>query len=59
MLNKGSANHREFGIGFYMSFNKVIERALGEKPLVETGIVTAKDGYFRKLENMRDINGMD
>jgi proteasome alpha subunit len=39
--------------------NKVIEKALGEKPLVETGIVTAKDGYFRKLENMRDINGMD
>jgi proteasome alpha subunit len=31
--------------------NKAIEKALGEKPLVETGIVTAKDGSFRKLVN--------
>jgi proteasome alpha subunit len=40
--------------------NKGIEKALGEKPLVETGIVTAKDGYFRKLVNndIRDIKGM-
>ena len=31
--------------------NKAIEKALGEGPLVETGIVTAKDGPFRKLVN--------
>jgi len=31
---------------------KGIEKALGEKPLVETGIVTAKDDYFRKLITM-------
>jgi len=31
--------------------NKAIEKALGERPLVETGIVTAKDGFFRKLVN--------
>jgi len=31
--------------------NKPIEKALGEKPLVETGIITAKDGFFRKLVN--------
>jgi len=31
--------------------NKAIEKALGERPLVETGIVTAKDGSFRKLVN--------
>jgi hypothetical protein len=40
--------------------NKAIEKALGERPLVETGIVTAKDGSFRKLVNndIRDIKGM-
>jgi proteasome alpha subunit len=40
--------------------NKGIEKALGEKPLVETGIVTAKDGYFRKLVNndIPDTKGM-
>jgi 20S proteasome alpha/beta subunit len=26
--------------------NKAIEKALGERPLVETGIVTAKDGSW-------------
>ena len=31
--------------------SKAIEKALGEGPLVETGIVTAKDGSFRKLVN--------
>jgi proteasome alpha subunit len=31
--------------------NKAIERALGERPLVETGVVTAKDGSFRKMAN--------
>jgi proteasome alpha subunit len=31
--------------------NKAIEKALGEGPLVETGIVTAKDGSFKKLVN--------
>ena len=31
--------------------NKAIEKAIGERPLVETGIVTAKDGSFRKLAN--------
>jgi proteasome alpha subunit len=31
--------------------NKAIEKALGEKPLVETAIVIAKDGFFRKLVN--------
>ena len=31
--------------------NKAIEKALGERPLVETGIVTAKDSSFRKLVN--------
>src|ERR671931_1023292 len=29
--------------------NKAIEKALGEKPLVETGVITSKDGYFKKL----------
>jgi proteasome alpha subunit len=28
---------------------KAIEKALGEKPLVETGVITAKDGSFKKL----------
>jgi proteasome alpha subunit len=31
--------------------NKAIEKALGEEPLVETGVVTAKDGSFKKLVN--------
>lgn len=31
--------------------NKAIEKALGERPLVETGVITAKDGYFKKLVN--------
>ena len=31
--------------------NKAIEKALGERPLVESGIVTAKDGSVRKLVN--------
>src|SRR5437867_3678492 len=31
--------------------NKAIERALGERPLVETGVVTSKDGSFRKMAN--------
>src|ERR1051325_9215234 len=31
--------------------NIAIEKALGERPLVETGIITAKDGYFKKLVN--------
>jgi len=31
--------------------NKAIERALGERPLVEIGVVTAKDGSFRKMAN--------
>jgi proteasome alpha subunit len=31
--------------------NKAIERALGERPLVETGVVTTKDGSFRKIAN--------
>jgi proteasome alpha subunit len=31
--------------------NKAIEKALGERPLVETGIITAKDGSFKKLVN--------
>jgi proteasome alpha subunit len=31
--------------------NKAIEKALGERPLVETGVVTAKDGSFKKLVN--------
>jgi len=30
---------------------KAIERALGEKPTIETGIVTAKDQRFRRLSN--------
>ena len=31
--------------------NKAIEKALGEGPLVESGVVTAKDGPFKKLVN--------
>jgi hypothetical protein len=31
--------------------NKAIEKALGERPLVETGVITAKDGDFKKLVN--------
>jgi proteasome alpha subunit len=31
--------------------NKAIEKALGERPMVETGVVTAKDGSFKKLVN--------
>jgi proteasome alpha subunit len=31
--------------------NKAIEKALGERPLVETGIIAAKDGLFRKIVN--------
>ena len=31
--------------------NKAIEKALGEGPLVESGVVTAKDGSFKKLVN--------
>jgi proteasome alpha subunit len=31
--------------------NKAIEKALGERPLVETGIVTAKDGFRRLVNN--------
>jgi proteasome alpha subunit len=31
--------------------NKSIEKALGERPLVETGIITAKDNSFKKLVN--------
>lgn len=29
--------------------NKAIERALGERPVVEVGVVTAQEGKFRKL----------
>jgi proteasome alpha subunit len=29
--------------------NKAIEKALGEEPLVETGVITTKDGSFKKL----------
>jgi hypothetical protein len=28
-----------------------MEKALDERPLVETGVVTATDGVFRKLTN--------
>ncbi len=31
--------------------NKAMEKALDERPLVETGVVTATDGVFRKLTN--------
>jgi proteasome alpha subunit len=31
--------------------NKAIEKALGERPMVETGIITAKDGLFKKIVN--------
>jgi proteasome alpha subunit len=31
--------------------NKAIEKALGERPLVETGIIAAKDGLFKKIVN--------
>jgi len=31
--------------------NKAIEKALDEGPVVETGIVTVKDGVFKKLAN--------
>ena len=31
--------------------NKAIEKALEEGPLVETGILTAKDGFFKKSVN--------
>jgi hypothetical protein len=31
--------------------NKAIEKALGEGPLVETGVITVKDGSFKKLVN--------
>jgi hypothetical protein len=29
--------------------DKAIERALGEKPVVEVGVVTTKDRQFQKL----------
>ena len=29
--------------------NKAIEKALGERPLVETGIIAAKDGFFKQF----------
>ena len=29
--------------------NKAIEKALGERPMVETGIITTKDGSFKKV----------
>src|ERR687887_1005727 len=31
--------------------NKAIEKALGERPMVETGIITTKDGSFKKVVN--------
>lgn len=31
--------------------NKAMEKALDEGPLVEIGLVTTKDGLFRKLTN--------
>jgi hypothetical protein len=31
--------------------NRAIEKALGEGPVVETGVITAKDGSFKKLAN--------
>ena len=30
---------------------KAIEKALGERPLVETGVITSEDGSFKKLAN--------
>jgi proteasome alpha subunit len=29
--------------------NRAIEKALGERPVIETGVVTAKEGKFKKL----------
>jgi hypothetical protein len=31
--------------------DKAIEKALGEKPLVERGLITAKNAVFEKLIN--------
>jgi proteasome alpha subunit len=31
--------------------NKAIERALGERPMVQTGIITTKDGSFKRVVN--------
>ncbi|HYZ50358.1 MAG TPA: hypothetical protein VE593_05685, partial [Nitrososphaeraceae archaeon] len=31
--------------------NKAIEKALGERPMVQTGIITTKDSSFKKLVN--------
>jgi proteasome alpha subunit len=31
--------------------NKAIEKALGERPLVETGVITTNDGFFKKIIN--------
>ena len=31
--------------------NKAIEKALGERPMVQTGIITTKDGSFKKVVN--------
>jgi proteasome alpha subunit len=47
---------REYSIGMSMDqaiqlSYKAIEKALGEKPLVETGVITGKDGSFKKLVN--------
>jgi len=31
--------------------DRAIEKALGEKPLVERGLVTSKDSTFKKIVN--------
>jgi hypothetical protein len=35
---------------------KATEKALGERPLIETGIITAKDGSFKKVLSTNNNN---
>jgi proteasome alpha subunit len=55
------AIHKEYSADMSMEQaiqlgNKAIEKALGEKPLVETGVITSKDGYFKKLPSNNNNN---
>lgn len=36
--------------------NKAIEKAVGERPLVEIGIITTEDAFFKKLVNNKVVN---
>jgi proteasome alpha subunit len=36
--------------------NKAIEKAVGERPLVEIGLITTEDAFFKKLVNNKAVN---